>query len=176
MHFILWLLPVSELTEFPWKMDVAKWPTIVISAFHSPSLHSSPLLPLPSLPFHTFQVVLIVLLSQLFTLFFSSRLSPSARPCNSIRVSLDEMVNQLTEPLLGCSITWKLKGNILSISLQIAKRWLEGAKSWTQYRAPLKGSGQVWWIIGGKIAFAACCRQENAIFFTSYSPNLAGAF
>ena len=38
MHFLLWLLPVSELTEFPWKMEVAKWPTIVISAFHSPSL------------------------------------------------------------------------------------------------------------------------------------------
>ena len=26
----------------------------------------------------------------------------------------------------------------------------------------------------GKLRFGACCRQEN--FFTSYSPNLAGAF
>ena len=41
----------------------------------------------------------------------------------------------------------------------------ENSKHILVYRAPLKGSGQVWWIRGGKLRFAACCRLQNAIFW-----------
>ena len=44
------------------------------------------------------------------------------------------------------------------------------------YRASLKGSGQVWGIGGGKIAFRCLLQAGERNFFTSYSPNLAGAF
>ena len=90
-------------------------------------------------------------------------------PCNT-------MVFLVTKPnavIIGNYLAFNVKatsplGGLYDSCLQKLER--------EEYRARLKGSGQVWWIWGGKIAFSCQQQAGKRNFFTSCSQNLAEAF